>query len=551
MGTVYAARDTESGRELALKVLSSELDRDEEKFRRFEQEVTALARVDHPNIVRLLGPLERDGPRTFFTMELLQGTTLSSLLRRRGPLPVPEALRIFRCLLGALAAAHGAGVVHRDIKPSNILLVSGTVKITDFGLARMEDLTRLTRTGQLMGTLDYMSPEQCEGAPIDHRSDLYSAGIVLYEMLVGEPPFRNASPGAVLRGHLEETPPRVDRIRADLPEGLAEVVERLLAKDPGDRPPDAEAVLRDLDRIRDPARTVTFHDGVRPRSAAEERARPPRRRRPSRRVILASLAGLLLVGAGIAILVNRSRPRYPGQATPGDLLVTLHRAIENRDFRTFARCFDPLCLEEFFPEDPARLFLERREGIRDFAFRSGPPRRPPPIPGITLRVVSGPALPAVLGLPADAPLRLALRPEGGRFRVERVFAGTAGVVPKLLEFRDLLKRMLAGRVRELFGNLDRYAPALLSRGVRTGRIPEAKLAALRERLRALYRSGKKPEVTILDEESMFGRARARIVVRCPELARALSLRDDRFVVEFARTPPDRNWRMRDIRPHGR
>ncbi|MHC4861002.1 MAG: serine/threonine-protein kinase, partial [Planctomycetota bacterium] len=151
MGSVYAARDTESGDRVALKVLSSEIAEDEEKLRRFEQEATALARIEHEGIVRRLGPIERDGRRVFFPMELLEGKTLARRLREEGPMPVPVALAIVRGLLEALGAAHAAGVVHRDVKPSNILIKEEEVKVTDFGLARMEDITRLTKTGQLMG----------------------------------------------------------------------------------------------------------------------------------------------------------------------------------------------------------------------------------------------------------------------------------------------------------------------------------------------------------------------------------------------------------------
>ena len=178
MGTVYAARDSESGRRVALKVLSGDLVDDEEKFLRFEQEVTALGRLEHPNIVRLLGPLEKHGQKVFFPMEIVEGETLAVKLRREGPQPVAAALAVATTLLGALDAAHRAGVVHRDVKPSNILVDGNTLKVTDFGLARMEDITRLTRTGQLMGTLEYMSPEQCEGEPVDPRTDHNTTGII-------------------------------------------------------------------------------------------------------------------------------------------------------------------------------------------------------------------------------------------------------------------------------------------------------------------------------------------------------------------------------------
>lgn len=543
MGRVFAARDPESGEEIALKVLSAGLAEDPEKFRRFEQEVLALARLDHPGIVRLLGPLERDGDLTFFAMERLEGETLSARLRRDGPLPAADALAIARPLFAALAAAHGAGVVHRDIKPGNVFLSGDRVVLTDFGLARMEDITRLTRTGQLMGTLDYMSPEQCEGAGVDLRTDLYAAGIVLYEMLAGDPPFRQASPGAVLRGHLSETAPRIDRIRADLPEGLGRIVSRLLEKNPAKRYAAAEQVLADLEGMRDASRTVTFLPGMRP--DPDRPAAPPRRRGRSRRRV-----GLAAGAAAAALLALFAvwrfafpAPADPGRETVETAIERMHRAIRGADFESFASCFEPTTLAPFFDADAAAEFRERARAVADFAYRAEIPLRGPPEATAAVRVVVSRALATVLGADTPGPLRLVFATGDGGWRVTEV---TEPPGPGRRGERD--RKGLVVRVDALFRELNTRGGEFLQRLVREGRIPRERYAETKARLDAVLAEGP-IGYEVLESESRVGAGRAVMVVRSPDLARALGIAEDRFDVEFTRTLENPVWRARGMKIH--
>ncbi len=562
MGTVYAAVDPDTGSQVALKVLSASFVTDEEKFRRFEQEVVALSRVTHHGVVRLLGPLQRDGTRVFFPMELLEGETLAARLRREGALPVPAALSVFRSLVESLGAAHAAGVVHRDVKPSNILLAKDGLKVTDFGLARMEDLSRLTTTGQLMGTLDYMSPEQCEGRKIDARTDLYSAGIVLFEMLAGRPPFRHESPGATLKGHLQDVPPRVDTLRADLPPGLADLVDRLLAKRPEERHRDAGELLDALDAVRDPSRTATFHRGAAPADRTTEAltVMPLREPAPRRRGLLAlgaaAAAALALAVALYLLLAHRrseappstppEQARSPARATPEEVLAAAHGAIEKRDYAAFAACFEPPALSDHFSAEPEMDFALRAGGIADFAYRMEVPMRGASAGDVTFRTGASAALARVLGLNPSMMLRVGFRPHAGGFRIAGVGEETPGGRRDALSRRpEVERRMFLERMGEMFANFDEMAPMLLPALVRASRLPAEEI---QRRLKEARSRGEIDFQILEDETTIMGDA-ARVVVRSQVLARVLSLADDRMVFDLARNPPDRRFRLREIRPH--
>jgi len=543
MGAVYAARDGESGERVALKVLSGELLEDEQRFRRFEQEVSALGRLDHPNIVRLVGPIERDETHVFFAMELLEGKTLSARIRETGPMPVPTALALVRPLLEALAAAHREGVIHRDIKPSNILLVGDRVVLTDFGLARMDDITRLTQTGQLMGTLDYMSPEQCEGGEIDGRSDLYSVGIILYEMLTGTPPFRKETPGAILKGHLTERPSRLDRIRADLPGGLADVVERLLAKEPDRRYPSAEEALAALSDVPDPSVTVTFHPGTGSGPVAPA-ARP--RRRFSRRPVLLATGALLLaaaVAAGVLALTAGEDHRYPSRETANALFDRLHRAMARGDWDVFESCFEPEVLAERFPGDGPDLLRSRLRGVT--AFDDWNAR---PVLGGGAWLIEGPALPAALGLGDRSHAQVVVATARGGFRIQRVAAGRGGGGrrPPRGPARDALRRVLTLRLDEFFGDPNTHLTRLLAR-LEGERGPTAEKQ--RAFLTALRREAKGAPIPyrVLPDESEFQRDRARVVIRCPTLMRVWKSGGDEFEIVLRRTD-GRQWTVEALRP---
>jgi Protein kinase domain len=529
MGTVYAGRDTADDSRVALKVLSGDLVDDEERFLRFEQEVTALKRIDHPNIVRLLGPLQRDGERVFFPMEIIEGETLSKKLLREGPQPVIVALAIVRALLRALDAAHRAGIVHRDVKPSNIIVSDTDLKVTDFGLARMEDITRLTRTGQLMGTLEYMSPEQCEGEVVDPRTDLYSAGIILYEMLAGKPPFNRATPGTILKGHLTETPRRIDELRADLPDGLAEIVARLLAKAREDRYDSAAKALAALEGIPDPSTTVTFHATARPK----ERARPasPGRRRLRPAVIASGL--LLLVVAGLLLWSPLfSRRAGTGRDTPEETLIAVHAAIGEADWEAFRICFEAEAVDQLTAED----FRARAAEVSDTSYRLEMPLRGAASGDLRFRVGSSPALALVLGRNPGSTLRLAFRHQGDGFSIARISAeiGGAGRPGGPGGLRgEFDERAIKTRIAELFNNLDTHLPALLQRLERSGRITPEQATRLTERAATVISKGPVAH-RIIEEESTFEGGRAEVVVACPKLAKLLGLEDDRFVIELNR-----------------
>jgi serine/threonine protein kinase len=239
MADVWAGTDRVLQRSVAVKVMRPDADHEELFARRFHDEAVHSASLLHTNIATIFDYGEDDG-LAFLVMELVKGEPLSVLLRRRGALPPAEV----RSLLGqaalALGVAHEARVIHRDVKPANILVrPDGLVKLTDFGIARAADASWHTRAGDLLGTPNYLSPEQALGRPATGASDLYALGIVAHEMLCGAKPFDKPTPIATAMSHIHEAPPPLPD---DVPEDLAGVIEDLLAKDPQDRPENARAV---------------------------------------------------------------------------------------------------------------------------------------------------------------------------------------------------------------------------------------------------------------------------------------------------------------------
>ncbi len=249
MATVYRAWDHVGQRPCAVKILSELLSGDEQFRLRFRQEATAAQGLTHPNIVRV-GEWGEAGSHHYIVMEYVTGGTLRDLLGRRGPLPQALALRIAVEVADALAHAHARGVIHRDIKPENLLLAEdGRIKVADFGIARTVDAAALTRTGIVMGSARYLSPEQARGQSTGARSDLYALGVVLFEMLAGRVPFDGESAVAIAVQHVHERPPRLQQLRPDVPEAIAACVERLLAKDEEDRYRTAGALAGELRRL--------------------------------------------------------------------------------------------------------------------------------------------------------------------------------------------------------------------------------------------------------------------------------------------------------------
>jgi TolB-like protein len=244
MGEVFSATDTKLGRVVALKVLPAEVASDPDRLARFQREARSAAALNHPHIVTLHSVEEADGV-TFLTMELVEGEPLDRLISQ-GPFPLERIVEIAGELADALAAAHEKGIVHRDLKPANVMITrSGHVKVLDFGLAKdtrdtaPADETRTsvhhTQAGMVMGTPAYMSPEQIAGRPLDHRTDIFSMGVILHELAAGRRPFDGASSAELISAVLRDTPPPVTEIRPELPEDLARIIRRCLEKEPRDR----------------------------------------------------------------------------------------------------------------------------------------------------------------------------------------------------------------------------------------------------------------------------------------------------------------------------
>ena len=354
MADVYLAEQTSLGRNVAVKVLRADTLRHPAAVERFEQEARAAAALVHGNIVQVHEVACVEGVH-FLAEEYVAGPTLRAWLAARGPLDPRQALAVLGQVGSALVRAAQQGLVHRDIKPENLLVTpAGDVKVADFGLVRvLSEDSELTRDGMTLGTPLYMSPEQAEGRPVDSRSDLYSLGATVYHLLAGRPPFAGASAIAVAMAHIKDPLPPLAGVRPDLPAGLCEIVERLLAKIPDDRFASPQDLLKAVGSLEhrvapgarlgesplawdagdkdlfDPtvspsgrsggagavtmaeraqAMTGRLREATRNLAAAEARARNQRLER--RRVWIAT-GMLALLAAGLGFVIGRSRPGRP------------------------------------------------------------------------------------------------------------------------------------------------------------------------------------------------------------------------------------------------
>ncbi|HEX3454612.1 MAG TPA: Stk1 family PASTA domain-containing Ser/Thr kinase, partial [Gaiellaceae bacterium] len=248
MADVYLAEDQELGRRVAIKILNSRHGNDDQFIERFRREAKNAAALNHPNIVSIYDRGEAEDTY-YIAMEYLDGRTLKELIVSRGAAPVNVAIEYARQILSALRFAHRHGIVHRDIKPHNVLVDGeGRVKVTDFGIARA-GTSQMTEAGLIVGTAQYLSPEQARGGEVDPRSDLYSLGIVLYELLTGKTPFDGETPVEIAMKHLSTAPKPPSKLRPDVPPELDAVVLRALAKNPDDRYQNADEMEADLERV--------------------------------------------------------------------------------------------------------------------------------------------------------------------------------------------------------------------------------------------------------------------------------------------------------------
>jgi serine/threonine protein kinase len=322
MASVWLSRDELLGRRVAVKVLHTDLAGDEKLRGRFRQEAIAAAGLSHPNVVATYDTGE-DGDLAFIVMELVEGESLRQLLDRKGALEVGQSVNIARQVSAALEAAHRKGIVHRDVKPANVLVPSeGSVKVTDFGIAKATGGGDFTRTGMVVGTARYLSPEQVQGQPTDARTDVYALGLVLYEMLAGRPAYQGDSEMATALARLTGPPAPIGSIRPAVPAGLAAVLDHALQPDPAHRIPSAAAFGELLERgpnaVPRPAQPRPTAAAAAPRPAprpqpvqpTRTQPRPPTKAQPKRRRggwlrVVVFLIFLALLGATAGLITAR------------------------------------------------------------------------------------------------------------------------------------------------------------------------------------------------------------------------------------------------------
>jgi serine/threonine-protein kinase len=344
MSTVYRATDTVLERHVAIKLMHREFAEDSDQLERFRREARAVAQLSHPHIVNVIDAGE-DAGHPYIVFEHVDGETLKDRIRRLGRLPVDQAVAYAIEIARALGAAHARGIVHRDIKPQNVLIgADGSAKVTDFGIARSLDDEGLTAAGRVLGTTDYVSPEQALGHEVGGQTDVYSLGVVLYEMLVGDVPFHGDSQVAVAMRHVREDFPDVRERRPQVSASLARVLDRMTAKDLGERYPDARTVVRELEEVLALEAARSGQSTGEATSVLRTLPEPTRRRLPLRMrwhpplvgsVLVALLAAAALAFGAKELADRTERGTGAGtiEETPGTEIVSVRR--------TSAQAYDP------------------------------------------------------------------------------------------------------------------------------------------------------------------------------------------------------------------
>ena len=369
MGVVYQAEDTRLNRPVALKFLPADSLTPQDRFR-FLNEARAAAAARHPNICPIYDVEDVDGT-VFIVMAYLEGETLHKRLRR-GPFEIAEAVDIATQIAGGLECAHQLGIVHRDIKSANVIVgAGGHASILDFGLALVSGETRLTTDGQTVGTAFYMSPEQAQGHAVDRRTDLWSLGVVLFEMLTATLPFRRDNASAALHAILHDEIPDIAALRPGVPHEVIRVVRKALARNPGERYQTAAEMARDLKRIQSTS-NASQADLVDTQAAPVVRAR-------SRRMVLGGVAAAMILGIGMTGYIYRGhssqrrclRPRSRSRCCRSRL--SDRRRMPARSQTDWSKCSRPRSpISSAFRERSAR-FRRRDQAPLDHHARGGAP----------------------------------------------------------------------------------------------------------------------------------------------------------------------------------